>query len=136
MEELSDVLASGGNVLGFSAGVFFCIGNVFNSPKSIAEQASPFWDFSEPFAKGLSAQRAQYIVGAVLLLLAFSLQMASIFVAKQQIALPSCLNNIAILSGVFFVTVMVLFGLGSWLLYKVTLRRVYQHRPSVENETG
>ena len=36
--------------VGFVAAIFFCVGNVLNSPSQITAQATPYWDFSEPLA--------------------------------------------------------------------------------------
>ena len=59
---------------GFVAAVFFCVGNAMNSSDKILLQATPFWGFSEPLARALASQRAQYAVGALLLVSSFLLQ--------------------------------------------------------------
>jgi hypothetical protein len=60
-EQLSLTLSAAS--VGFLAAIFFCVGNVMNSSDKILLQATPFWDFSEPVARALASQRAQYITG-------------------------------------------------------------------------
>lgn len=74
--------------VGLVSAIFFCIGNIFNSVHNIKLLATPFWDFSEPIARDLAAQRAQSITGGVLLLIAFCLQIFA------QLASPTSLTNL------------------------------------------
>ena len=66
--------------VGFVSAGFFSFGAISMGPEEICLQATPFWDFSEPVARALSAQRAQNIVGATLLVIAFCLQVAAVVV--------------------------------------------------------
>jgi len=111
--------------IGFAAAVFFCIGNAFNSAKLITAQAIPYWDFSKPMARSLTAQRAQYVVGALLLVASFLLQIAAALSSSTiLVALPQWLQS----SPVFVLTVLVptlLIARGfSKILYRTTLRKV------------
>lgn len=75
--------------IGFISALMFCIGSVLNFPRQILEQATPFWDFSEPVARSLAAQRSQYLVGALLLVVAFAIQItAALASPSNQITLP------------------------------------------------
>lgn len=69
--------------VGFVAAVFFCIGNFMNTSESIFKQSRPFNDISKPIAHALSAQRAQYVVGALLLVIAFLLQVLAVVASKE-----------------------------------------------------
>lgn len=80
--------------VGFVSAVLFCVGNVSNTPRKILTQATPFWDFSEPVARALAEQRAQYIVGAFLLLCSFVLQIAAVLASSNPVAwLPFALHK-------------------------------------------
>jgi hypothetical protein len=57
--------------IGFISAVFFCIGNAMNTSDKILLQATLFWDFIEPVARALAAQRAQCTVGALRLIIHF-----------------------------------------------------------------
>ena len=70
--------------IGFVAAVFFCIGNFMNTSESIFKQSRPFQDISKPIAHALSAQRAQYVVGALLLVFAFLLQVLAVVASKEN----------------------------------------------------
>jgi hypothetical protein len=70
--------------VGFVAAFCFCIGNFANTSESIFKQARPFLDISKPIAHALSAQRAQYIVGAVFLIVAFFLQVLAVVASKEK----------------------------------------------------
>lgn len=70
--------------VGFVAAVFFCIGNFMNTSESIFKQSRPFMDISKHIAHALSAQRAQYVVGALLLVVAFLLQVLAVVAPKES----------------------------------------------------
>ena len=111
--------------VGFASAIFFCIGNASNTSAKILIQATPFWDFSEPVASALAAHRAQYVVGALLLLTAFTLQVAAALASSTTLAtLPQYLHTWpAIVLAVFAPTYLVAAGF-SVLLYKTTMRKV------------
>lgn len=76
--------------IGLISAVLFCVGSVLNSPKKILDQATPFWGFSEPIARALAEQRSQYIVGALLLVVAFALQVVAVLASSSiPIVLPT-----------------------------------------------
>ena len=79
--------------IGFVSAVFFCIGGAFNSVEKIMLQSTPYWDFSEPVARALAAQRAQYVTGGLLLLIAFFLQVLAAVASSTNLAsLPQWLH--------------------------------------------
>ena len=130
-EQLAFTLAAA--AVGFVAAVFFCIGNVLNSPTAIVAQATPRWDFSEPLARSLAAQRVQYLVGAVLLVAAFLLQVAAA-VGSPSVAhsLPQPLHVwplfvLAVLSATAMLAIP-----AALLFHRATLRRVLSLAPSVQ----
>lgn len=111
--------------IGFCSAVFFCIGNIINSPRKIKLQSTPFWDFSEPLAQALTAQRAQYIVGALLLVISFCLQiLATQASPDSESILPQQLHIWLYLCLVVFFWVAPLSALFSYYIYRSTLKKV------------
>lgn len=87
-------LALTASVIGFVSAIFFCIGNAFNSVEKITLQSTMFWDFSEPVARALASQRAQYVTGGLLLLISFALQvLATVASSTNLSALPQLLHT-------------------------------------------
>jgi hypothetical protein len=98
--------------VGFLSAIFFSIGNILNSVERITLQATPFWDFSEPVARALASQRAQYVTGGLLLLASFVLQVLAALVSSTTPAnLPQwlCTGPRLVLS------VLAPIGFLSWL---------------------
>ena len=111
--------------VGFVAAVFFCIGNIINTSKSIYNQSIPYWDFSEPVARALTAQRAQYIVGALLLVVAFLLQVvATLSSSTTPAALPRWLQALPYLILAVLAPVLLIGFFVVWLIYKLTIQKV------------
>ncbi|MDI1273093.1 hypothetical protein [Polaromonas sp.] len=111
--------------IGFVAAVYFCVGNVMNTPTAIVAQATPRWDFSEPLARTFAAQRAQYVVGAILLVVAFMLQVAAALASSTSaLPLPAMLQSWP----AFLISVLLLVGgvssIGALFLHKSTLEKV------------
>lgn len=122
-EQLALTIVAAG--VGFVAAVLFCIGNAFNASEDIVLQATPFWDFNRHLARALTAQRAQYVVGAVLLFFAFVLQLAAALASSDRPApLPETLRT----WGALLAAVLVPVSLLSWLsvssLFRSTFARV------------
>jgi len=122
-EQLALTLAAAS--VGFVSAVFFCIGGIFSSAKQITLQSTPFWDFNEYVARALTAQRAQFVVGALLLVVAFLLQVAAALASPTN---PSCLPQLLgtwpyLVLAVLVPTGLVAVGISA-LLYKSTMRKV------------
>ena len=132
-EQLALTLAAA--AVGFAAALFFCVGNVLNTARRIVDQASPRWDFSEPVARALASQRAQYVVGAVLLIAAFLVQvMAATASASAPASLPQWLQSwYSVVLAVFLSTVVVA-ALACYLLYEFTMRKVLRLAPPLKRE--
>lgn len=122
-EQLAMTLAAA--TVGFVSAVFFCIGNALNSAEKILSQASTYWDFNAPLASSLVAQRAQYAVGALLLLASFLLQVAAALASSTNpAALPQYLHTWhAIVLAVLFPTGLIAGGISAFV-YKTTIRKV------------
>lgn len=122
-EQLAFTLSAA--TLGFVAALFFCISNSINTSEKILLQATPYWDFSEPVARALASQRAQYVVGTFLLLGSFVLQVCSALASSTvTAAIPQLLQSWPYL--VFAVlTVSFLFASTfAWLLFEKTIKKV------------
>jgi len=124
-EQLAITLAAA--TVGFVSAVFLCIGNALNTSEKILLQSTPFWDFSKPIASSLAAQRAQSVIGALLLLIAFALQVAAALVSSATpAALPPYLHTWpAIVLAVLVVTLLVA-AFGAWCIYQGTMRKMLQ----------
>jgi uncharacterized membrane protein YkvI len=111
--------------VGFMSAVFFCIGGVFCSAKQITLQSTPFWDFNEHVARSLTAQRAQFIVGALLLVVAFLLQVAAALAsATNPVNLPQWLGTWPCLVLAVLVSTGLVAGGLSALICKATMLKV------------
>jgi len=122
-EQLALTLAAAS--VGFVSAVFFCIGGILNTSEKILTQATPRFDFMEPVAIALAAQRAQYAVGALLLVASFLLQVLAALASPTTAAnLPQCLHTWpAIVVAVLLPTGMIAGGCSA-LLYKSTIQKV------------
>ena len=66
-----------GASVGFMSAVFFSIGAMTMTPEKIFKVAATYWDANQHWGDSIADQRADYIAGALLLLLAFSAQLSA-----------------------------------------------------------
>ena len=69
-----------GLCLGFVSAIFFAIGALTMTPAKIQKVAATYWDANQHWGDSIADQRADYIVGALLLLLAFLSQLLATLV--------------------------------------------------------
>ncbi|MCG3115252.1 MAG: hypothetical protein LLH30_06180 [Candidatus Manganitrophus sp. SA1] len=81
MAELLNIAAIS---IGFVAAICFCIGAATSDAEQISEIASTYWNCNESLARSLAAQRAQYAVGALFLVVSFVLQGAAILATSSS----------------------------------------------------
>ena len=74
---LSTLLNILGASLGFLSAMFFAIGALGMRPQKIMQISSSYWDANQHWGDSIAEQRADYIAGALLLLLSFSSQLAA-----------------------------------------------------------
>jgi hypothetical protein len=75
--------------IGFVAAICLCIGAATTTPKSIALASATIVDSNPTLMRSLSAQRSQYIVGALFLIVTFARQAAAVLTPKDsQLQLP------------------------------------------------
>ncbi len=77
---LSTYLNIFGASIGLMSALFFAFGALMMSPDKIGLISSSYWDENLHWRDSLAEQRADYICGAILLLLSFSCQLAGNFV--------------------------------------------------------
>jgi len=93
MLNLSSLLNLASIVIGFVAGICFCIGAAKMKTKDIARSCQTVAGWNSAQTKSLSEQRAQYLIGAWFLVFSFVLQAVAILVPKEfQIAIPFILQ--------------------------------------------
>ena len=75
--------------IGFVSATCFCNDALRNKAKDIALSSATIVGWNPTQLKALSAQKAQYIVGAIFLTFSFGLQAAAVLIPKElQIVLP------------------------------------------------
>lgn len=72
-----------GLCLGFMSAIFFSVGALTMTPDKIRKVASTYWDINENWGHSIAEQRADYIVGALLLLLSFSSQLSATLIPEE-----------------------------------------------------
>jgi hypothetical protein len=122
-------------ILGFMASLFFIMGSITMSGKSIKTISGTYWNYNKHIAKSLSAQRAEYISGAIALGLSFLFQFFS--AALPQLWLEY--HPVSFQNGVYLI-LLVLLGtiyLASYTcrtLRKSTYKKVLIERKIEEKE--
>jgi len=72
-----------GLCLGFVSAIFFAIGALTMTPAKIQKVAATYWDANQHWGDSIADQRADYIVGALLLLMAFFSQLLATLVPSD-----------------------------------------------------
>ena len=118
-------LSLAASIVGFVAAIFFCIGNASNSIEKIVQQAGTYYSFNESLARALASQRAQYVIGALLLLTSFALQvLATVASSTTPANLPQLLHTWPYLALAVFVPIALLSWLGCRALVEKTIKQV------------
>ena len=116
------------SAVGFLSAIFFGIGNALHSVKKITLLSTSFWDFSEPVARALAAQRAQYVTGGMLLLISFGLQvLATVASSTTPATLPQFLHTWVNLVPTVLVPTALLSCLGCFVLERTTIIKVLRN---------
>lgn len=124
--------------IGFVSAIFLCVGSALNSVEKIALLSTQFWDVSEPVARALSAQRAQYLIGGVLLFISFSFQICA---ALSSASIPAPLPQIFQAWQSLVLVSLIPTGLISWFacrtLDQCTIERVLvKHKETLAAEAA
>ena len=75
--QLSTFLNIFGACIGFMSASFFSVGAMMMTPEKIQKVAASYWDANQHWGDSIADQRADYIVGGLLLLVSFSSQLAA-----------------------------------------------------------
>lgn len=82
--QLSTFLNILGTSIGFMSAVFFSIGAMMMTPTIIHKISATYWDANQHWGDSIAGQRADYISGGLLLLLAFALQLLACLVPSNS----------------------------------------------------
>ena len=93
---------------GFVSGFCFSYATAFSSVDRMADLCEMYWDYSLNQARGLAAQAALNLTGAIFLLTSFALQVAAALwnPASNPISLPNRASSFL----TFFLFALVIFG--------------------------
>ena len=117
MIDLQAIFNAASIAIGFVAAVCFCFGAATNGPKNIALSSATIVGANPGVMRSLSAQRAQYLVGAFFLVASFGLQVGVILTPKEtQVSLPFIPQSaLALLVSVLVLASAVAFFAIRWL---------------------
>jgi hypothetical protein len=94
--------------IGFVAAVFFCLGTAALKRKDIVDLATSHWGYSIPLVKTTVCQSTQYLIGALLLIISFILQIIAALASSTRLILLH-----PVLSKVYFFVPLTLILVGS-----------------------
>jgi hypothetical protein len=105
--------------IGFVAAVCFCFGSASMKNQAVIDLATSYWGYHREWAKAIVSQSTQYLIGALLLIASFVLQVVAVLASPANLILfPSILSNPFVFVGVS----LILFGSISFGLYGLLLR--------------
>lgn len=111
--------------IGFAAAIFFCYGSVLMTAKNIVAQATPKWDFNESLAQALAAQHSQYLVGALLLIISFLLQVLAVQAdATTTLNLPKILQSWESFVVSVLIVTFLISGIFSYIVYQNKISKI------------
>lgn len=113
-----------GLCVGFMSAVFFSAGALAMTPDKIQRIATSYWDTNQHWGDSLVDQRADYVMGAALLLISFSLQLAGNVVPAT--ITPAILQPIGCASSQIIVAIAVL------LASSIALRNLISNKTKVQ----
>jgi hypothetical protein len=75
--------------IGIIGSLFFAVGILRQSVSAMAAISGTSWNFNRHMVAAMAAQKADYLFGGGLIVLAFSAQFASFFVSPGTVAIPT-----------------------------------------------
>ncbi|MGO4815242.1 hypothetical protein AB4156_37650 [Cupriavidus sp. 2MCAB6] len=105
--------------IGILGSIFFAVGVVKQSPANMAELSGTYWGWNPHMTKALAAQKADYVFGGCLIVVAFSVQYTSLIPWTASVPLPVAQSTGLGLA--FALTVATFFAL-RWLSARVAGR--------------
>lgn len=85
----ASLLQLAGACIGVVGSLFFAIGVMRQTVEAMARLSGTYWDVNPHLPPALSAQKADYLFGGGLILVAFALQLASFFASDLPLLSPS-----------------------------------------------
>ena len=79
--------------IGIVGSLFFAIGVMRQSIESMAKLSGTYWDWNPNIPPALAAQKADYLFGGGLIVVAFSTQLASFFFSNASWLSPSASSS-------------------------------------------
>lgn len=73
--------------VGIIGSIFFAVGVMRQSIESMARLSGTYWDWNPKMPAALAAQKADYLFGGGLILLSFTIQLASFFFNTSDLSL-------------------------------------------------
>jgi len=104
MQTINNLISIAGNCIGLASGIWLCIGTLKLSPKKISQMSDDSFDADQGTASTISAQSAEYLAGATLLLISFYLQILAALIepANFQFLDPVFANSLVIVLATIF----------------------------------
>ncbi|WP_300452772.1 hypothetical protein [Accumulibacter sp.] len=112
---------------GFISAIFFAVGSAFTSQQKIVALSGTYWNFNPVFAAAAVSQSTQYAIGALLLFVAFLLQVVA---ALAPPTIPQAQCPVLANAWLFVLSILAVIGLPAWLscvlLTKWRLKKVLE----------
>lgn len=103
--------------LGVAGSLSFAIGVIDQSPRAMALLSTTFWGKNDHIVESFARQKADYLCGAVLILLAFSIQLLPTLVPGLEREVPAILSENLAVSALLFTAALLALQrvLAKWL---------------------
>jgi drug/metabolite transporter (DMT)-like permease len=109
-------------MFGIASSVSFAFGTLSLRPKGITQICRTYYSYNKYVAQSLSAQKAQYIIGALYLFLSFTFQWLKTFLSKE--ILSETINHVGELATLSFLTIGLIVCLYALLYYTIKNRTI------------
>lgn len=104
--------------IGIVGSLFFAIGVMRQTVEAMARLAGTYWDWNPHLPPALAAQKADYLFGGGLIVVAFVLQLGSFFASSEPLLSPSQSRLAPWLAGAATVVVFAVFRFAAARLAK------------------
>ncbi len=104
--------------IGILGSLFFAIGVMRQTIEAMARLSGTYWDWNPHLPPALAAQKADYLFGGGLILVAFVLQLGSFFVSSADLLSPGAAQSAPWIAGMSTVVAFVLLRIAARHLAK------------------
>lgn len=122
--------------IGIVGSLFFAIGVMRQTVEAMARLAGTYWDWNPHLPAALAAQKADYLFGGSLIVVAFALQLASFFASSEPLLSPSQSQLAPWLAGAATVVAFVVLRFAAARLakhYEAQITAWLRQRPEAKN---